>query len=223
MRALSACALALAAAPAARAADWDKPGYTLTFQDEFDGDALDTSQWERRFKWGEGAINGELEAYTDDQFAFSAGILSIVGEQKSASYAGMTMDYASGLIASVHHQTYGYFESRMKMPKGQGLWPAFWLLGENGTEGVNEIDIHEFLGHDVDTVYMTVHWGESYAVGHESDGVSFDGPDFTADFHTFAIDWEPDALRWYIDGVQRHSHTGAGIPAVEMYIIANLA
>ncbi len=216
-----ACA-AICPAPA-RAAAWDKPGYTLTFQDEFDGSTLDTGKWGRRFKWGQAVINNELQAYTDDQFAVASGILNIVGEEKSATYAGMTMNYASGLIASVHHQTYGYFEARMKFPKGQGLWPAFWLLGENGTQGVNEIDILEFLGHDVDTVYMTLHWGESYSVGHESDSTEYSGPDFSADFHTYAVDWQPDSIVWYIDGTERHSHSGLGVPSVEMYMIANLA
>ncbi len=222
--ALSAALAVAALAPGpAHAAEWDKPGYTLTFQDEFDGTTLDTSKWQRRFKWGEAVINSELQAYTDDQFEVASGILNIVGEEKTASYAGMTMNYASGLLSSVHHQIYGYFEARMKFPKGQGLWPAFWLLGENGTTGVNEIDIHEFLGHDVDTMYMTVHWGESYGAGHESDSQEFSGPDFTADFHTFAVDWEPDSIIWYVDGVERHSHTGVGVPSVEMYMIANLA
>src|SRR5262249_37448387 len=146
-------------APSARAAPWDKPGYALTFQDECDGGALDLTKWQRRYKWGEAVINGELEAYIDDAFTEQNGILSIVGKHAQGQYAGQTLDYSSGVICSVHEQTYGYFEARLKMPKGQGLWPAFWLLGAAGTQGVNEIDIHELLGNDPTTVYMTVHWG----------------------------------------------------------------
>ena len=112
-------------APAVHAAPWDKPGYTLTFHDEFDGTTLDTSQWKRRYKWGEAVINGELQAYVDDAFSLQNGILSIVGKKQSGQYAGQTMSYTSGVICSVHEQTYGYFEARLKMPKGKGPWPAF--------------------------------------------------------------------------------------------------
>src|SRR5262249_88644 len=119
-------------------------------------------------------------------------------------------------------QTYGYFEARVKVPKGQGYWPAFWLLGAVGTQGVNEIDILEILGNDPTTVYTTIHWGPSYDVGHQSDGKAFTGPDFSADYHVFGLQWDPDKVVWTIDGVERHSHTGDGIPTVNMYIILNL-
>jgi beta-glucanase (GH16 family) len=201
----------------------DKPGYALTFDDEFDGTSLDLTKWQRRYKWGEAVINGELEAYVDDAFSAQNGILDIVGTHQQGQYAGQTLDYTSGVICSVHEQRYGYFEARLKMPKGQGLWPAFWLLGANGTAGVNEIDIHELLGQDPTTVYMTVHWGQSYSVGHMSDGSQFTGPDFSADFHTFGLEWDPDKIVWTIDGVERKRHTGDGVPQVDMYVILNLA
>ncbi len=201
----------------------EKPGYSLTFQDEFGGAAVDSTRWQKRYKWGEAQINGELQAYVDDAFQFDGAILGIVGTHSPGQYAGLSFDYRSGLIASVFHQRYGWFEIRCKMPLGQGLWPAFWLLGETGTQGVNEIDIHEYLGDDPTTVYMGVHWGQSYSVGHQSAGTSYVGADFSADFHTFAVDWEADHVIWYVDGVERFRHTGDGVPQVEMYIIANLA
>jgi beta-glucanase (GH16 family) len=150
-------------------------------------------------------------------------MLHIVGEKSPGQYAGTSFDYRSGLLASVFHQKFGWFEVRCRMPAGKGLWPAFWLLGENGTTGVNEIDIHEFLGDGLDTVYQTVHWGTSYSVGHQSDGESYVGPDFSADYHTFAVDWDAERVIWYIDDIERFRHTGTGVPQVEMYIIANLA
>jgi MYXO-CTERM domain-containing protein len=201
---------------------WDKPGWTITFHDEFDGPSLDASAWGKRYKWGEAVINGELEAYVDDAFAFQDGALRIVATQAQGTYAGQTMSYRSGLIASVHEQTYGYFEMRCRMPKGKGYWPAFWLLASNAP-GVNEIDIHEFLGDNVNTIYTTVHWGPSYTTGHMSDGKAFTGPDFTADFHTFGVEWDPAFIAWNVDGQEVHRHTGDGIPTVNMYIIANLA
>jgi beta-glucanase (GH16 family) len=207
----------------ANAAPWDKPGWTLTFQDEFDGTSLDLSKWGRRYKWGEAVINGELQAYVDDAFTTQNGFLEIAGTQRQAQYAGQTLDYASGVICSVHEQQYGYFEASLKMPSGQGFWPAFWLLGGQGSTGVNEIDIQEFLGHQPNTVYMTLHWGPSYTTGHESDGTNYVGPDFTAGYHTFGLQWDPDAVVWFIDGTERFRHTGAGIPQTNMYIILNLA
>jgi MYXO-CTERM domain-containing protein len=207
----------------AHAAAWDKPGWRLTFQDEFDGSQVDTTKWVKRYKWGEAQINGELQAYVDDAFQLQNGVLAIVGDKRTASYAGQTFQYASGVLCSVLEQTYGYFEARLKVPAGQGMWPAFWLLGKNGTTGVNEIDIHEILGHQPSTVYMTVHWGTDYGAGHQSDGSSWVGPDFSADFHTFGLEWNPDAIIWTIDGVEHKRHTGSGVPQVDMYIILNLA
>ncbi|MBI5533271.1 MAG: glycoside hydrolase family 16 protein [Deltaproteobacteria bacterium] len=194
-----------------------------TFADEFDGSSIDPARWGKRYKWGEAVINNELQAYVDDAFELANGMLHIVGKHESGDYAGQTLDYRSGVISSVHHQKYGYFEASMKMPGGKGLWPAFWLLGENGTTGVNEIDIHEFLGHQPTIVHMTVHWGDSYQVNHQSDGDSFDGPDFTAGFHTFGLEWDAGKVVWYVDDVERFRHEGVGVPQVEMYLIANLA
>lgn len=208
---------------AAHSAAGDIPGWKLTFQDEFDGATVDATKWGNRYKWGEAQINSELQAYVDDAFQLQDGILTIVGDKRSATYAGQTFQYASGVIASVHEQTYGYFEARLKVPAGQGMWPAFWLLGAVGTPGVNEIDIHEILGHQPSTVHMTVHWGTDYAAGHMSDGSDWVGPDFSTDFHVFGLEWRPDAIIWTIDGVERKRHTGAGIPQVPMYVILNLA
>jgi beta-glucanase (GH16 family) len=200
-----------------------KPGWELTFDDEFTGANVDATKWQKRYKWGEAQINGELQAYVDDAYQLDGSVLHIVGQHSTGQYAGQTFEYRSGLIASIFHQKYGWFETRCRMPLGQGLWPAFWLLGENGTTGVNEIDIHEYLGSVPNTVYMTVHWGTSYTTGHQSDSQSYSGPDFSADYHTFALDWDADRVIWYVDGIERFRHTGAGVPQVEMYVIANLA
>jgi MYXO-CTERM domain-containing protein len=207
----------------AYAAPWDKPGWELTFQDEFDGTAVDLGRWKPRYKWGEAIINSELQAYVDDAFVVQDGILSIVAKHESGQYAGQTLEYRSGVICSLHEQTYGYFEARVKVPKGQGYWPAFWLLGAVGTPNVNEIDILELLGHQTNTAYMTVHWGESYGAGHESDGSSFVGPDFSEGFHVFAVEWDESAIRWSIDGLERFTHSGDGVADVPMYLILNLA
>ena len=202
---------------------WDKPGWQLTFQDEFEGAEVDAGKWLKRYKWGQAQVNGELQAYVDDAFRVQDGVLSIVGDRRAASYAGQTFDYASGLLSSVHEQTYGYFEARLKIPSGQGTWPAFWLLGKVGSPGVNEIDIHEILGNQPNKVYMSLHWGTDYGAGHHGDGANWVGPDFSADFHVFGLEWNPDSIVWTIDGVEHHRHTGDGVPQVAMYVILNLA
>ena len=211
------------AASSAHAAPWDKPGYALTFQDEFDGTSLDTGKWVRRYKWGEAVINNELQAYVDSAFALNNGTLSIVGKKQSGQYAGQSMSYTSGVICSVHEQTYGYFEARLKMPKGKGIWPAFWLLGAVGTTGVNEIDIQEFLGHQPNKIYMTLHWGTDYGSGHQSDESEYTGPDFSADFHTYRLEWTASKITCTIGRTERKSYSGPGVPQVPMYVILNLA
>lgn len=219
---LAAAALGLTCGLEARAQS-TKPGYELTFNDEFTGSGIDRSRWQLRYKWGEAPVNGELQAYVDDAFSFDGEVAHILGQDSPGDYANQTFAYRSGLLASVFHQRFGWFEIRCQMPRGQGFWPAFWLLGENGTSGVNEIDIHEYLGDEPSTMHMTLHWGTDYGTGHKSDGTSYIGADFSAAYHTFAVDWDAARVIWYVDGVERFRHTGEGVPQVEMYVIANLA
>ena len=132
------------------------------------------------------------------------------------------MPYTSGMISSYGKfaQQFGWFEIRARFPKGKGMWPAFWLLPPT-KDWPPEIDVLEILGHETDKVYMTNHWKNSTGK-HEGKGESFKGPDFSAAYHTFAIDWEPDAIIWYVDGVERYKTT-ENIPAEPMYLLANLA
>lgn len=201
----------------------EKPGWELTFADEFTGSEIDATKWQKRYKWGEAQVNGELQAYVNDAFQLDGNVLHVVAQNSPGQYAGQTFAYRSGLLASVFHQKFGWFEIRCRMPAGTGLWPAFWMLGENGTVGVNEIDVHEFLGSVLDTVHLSIHWGTSYTTGHESDGQTYVGPEFSADYHTFAVDWDPDRVIWYVDDIERFRRTAPGVPQVEMYMIANLA
>ena len=91
----------LLARSSAQAAPWDKAGWQLTFQDEFDGAQVDATKWVKRYKWGEAPINGELQSYVDDAFQVQNGMLTIVGDQRTATYAGQTFQYASGVLCSV--------------------------------------------------------------------------------------------------------------------------
>jgi beta-glucanase (GH16 family) len=190
----------------------------LVFNDEFEETALDINKWLTMFPWGRsGANSSELQYYAEDAFELINGIHRIRAEKRSmAGY-----DYTSGIITSygTFHLKYGYVEIRAKMPKGQGLWPAFWLLPVDQS-WPPEIDVFEVLGHEPNTVYMTNHWGSE--AEHLSAQSIYNGPDFSQDFHTFGIRWEPNEIIWYIDGLERF-RSNQGVPAEPMYLLANLA
>ena len=193
-------------------------GWQLVFDDEFNGDSLDTGLWRTAFPWGRDRRHlGELQRYIPDAFALDQGILRIVAEPTSRQ----GYDYTSGLISSypAFAQEYGYFEIRAKLPRGQGLWPAFWLLPVDGS-WPPEIDVFEALGQETTTVSMTTHWLEDGV--HQERRSSFTGPDFADDYHTFAVEWSRNKQVWYVDGVKRfdvHDQSPSG----PMYLLANLA
>ena len=123
--------------------------------------------------------------------------------------------------------THGYVEMRAKLPAGRGLWPAFWLLTTHYVEDVPEIDVMEFLGQDVDTLYHTYHYFDiednwrkistpSYTVTAEN---------WTLDFHTFGMAWSPTEIIYYVNGVETRRITDEDylITGQAMYLIANLA
>jgi beta-glucanase (GH16 family) len=129
-------------------------------------------------------------------------------------------------------QTYGRFEARMKMPRGKGIWPAFWMLGAdintgNPWPGSGEIDVMEFLGHQTNTVYGTIH-GPGYS-GAGGKSHAYNGPNFADGFHNFAVDWRPGEIVWSVDGnvYARNTPTDLnGNPWVfnkPFFIIINLA
>jgi len=147
------------------------------------------------------------------------------------------VNYLSGIITSYESfkMTHGYVEARAKLPAGQGLWPAFWMLPTHYVEAVPEIDVMEFLGQDVDRIYNTYHFFDVPAGWQLRSTPSFPvyATDWTQDFHTFGMAWSPKKIVWYVDGVETHSitdetvHAASGakfkIASQAMYLIANLA
>jgi beta-glucanase (GH16 family) len=114
-------------------------------------------------------------------------------------------------------QAYGRFEARIRIPRGQGMWPAFWLLGADldsvGWPGSGEIDVMENVGREPAVVHGTVH-GPGYS---GSDGITAadtlrGGAAYADAFHVFAIEWQPEEIRWYVDGRQYHRVTPADLP-----------
>jgi beta-glucanase (GH16 family) len=199
-----------------------KPGWKLTFHDEFDGASLDLTKWNPQDPWGR-VRNNELQAYVKDAFAVRDGTLRIVGEKRAAEYGGAMRQYTSGMTTTYGKfaQKYGWFEIRCRVPKGNGLWPAFWMLPE--TLGwPPEIDIMENLGQEPSVVHFTNHFtGPDGKHGSKGSG-KLATPDLSADFHTYAVEWTAEAIVWYFDGVEKFRST-EGVPQQAMYLLVNLA
>ncbi len=211
--------------------------WQLIFSDDFNGTALNTQKWQTCYWWDKGGCtiitNNELEWYQPDNISLKNGVLHLQAQQQPIEASnGNRYEYTSGMITSGRATsntsrpakftfTYGYAEIRAKVPKGKGLWPAFWLLPAS-QDSLPEIDVMEIIGDEPHVVNLRFHYR---ATSDEGDvGGSWTGPDFTADWHTFAIEWRPDALIWYVDGVERWRYADkAHIPAVPMYLLANLA
>ncbi len=195
-------------------------GWRITWQDEFEGDTLDRTLW--NVADGHWSHNGEMQYYAPDEVYLEDGCLRLRSQQRN--YQGLY--FTSGHVTTKHYQRYGRVEIHARLPGTQGTWPAHWLLPITG-DWPPEIDIVEHLGHEPNTVHMSVHWGplpeglSPWECGQTRTG-SFSGPDFTADFHTFSLEWYPDSLRWLVDDVLRFK-TVEGIPHEPMYLILNTA
>ncbi len=215
-----------------------QPGpWALTFRDEFDGQSLDTGRWTSCYPWYDptqgctNAGNQELQWYLPQEVSVADGILSLTAEENTyTGLDGQTYTYTSGMIASGsrlpvttgYSFQYGYVEAAMKVPAGKGLWPAFWLAPADGS-WPPEVDIAEHVGGGNPTkISMVVHFAVQY--GHLSDITEYVGPNFATDWHVFGLDWQPDSLTWYIDGVPRKQYTNIqNIPHQPMYLVFTLA
>lgn len=195
-----------------------KPGWVLTFHDEFNGKALDTKKWWDCYWHGRTHGDQELEYYAPDSYEVKSGMLRLRADRREMG----GKPYTSGMIEShdKFSQKYGWFEIRTRVPRGKGYWPAFWLLPAT-KKWPPEIDVLEILDHEPNKVYMTNHWIDD-AGKHEANGGSWVGPDFSDDFHVYAVEWKPGEIIWYVDGVERF-RSSKGVPDEPMYIVANLA
>jgi beta-glucanase (GH16 family) len=185
----------------------------LLWSDEFDGPrgaAPDSSKWTCE-TGGHGWGNDELETYTnrvENACLDGQGNLVITAIKETfIGQDGIKRDYTSARLVTKGKfaQAYGRFEARIKLPFGQGVWPAFWLLGDNidqvGWADCGEIDILENIGGKPAIIYGSLH-GPGYSGANSLTGnyTLPNGQRFSDDFHTFAIEWEPDEIRFYMDG-----------------------
>jgi hypothetical protein len=172
----------------------------LVWSDEFSGESLNTGWWNYEQGNNNGWGNNELEVYTNkpENVHLDSGYLHITALEPSDG------SYTSGRITTQGKKdfTYGKIMIRARLPVGQGIWPALWMLGSN-ISTVNwprcgEIDIMEYLGHQPEKVYGTLHWDEN---GHKYTGgnTSLINTTFHNDFHVFTLIWTPGYFKWLVD------------------------
>ena len=191
--------------------DAGSASWTLTWSDEFEGPAgelPDPANW--AFDIGTDWGNAQLEYDTDRPENVSLdgdGNLAITARRES--YRGSS--YTSGRIKTqgLFEQTFGRFEARIMLPAGQGIWPAFWMLGNDidavGWPECGEIDIMEYRGQEPGIVLGTIH-GPGYSASAGVSGrYALQGARFDTDFHVFAIEWTVDGIDWFVDGDHYHS------------------
>lgn len=184
--------------------------WKLVFYDEFDGETLDLTKWEpitgvprdktfiKQKAWHSPenikVENGNLMVISKKENNSNMPVDSWVTGEHTVTYEDF--DYSTGEIVSKYKFGYGKYEARVKIPKGKGFWPAFWLFGDKPV--YNEIDVFEFWKNNTNSHNMTVHYdygeGTSYCHTHYS------GVDFSESFHVFTLIWEEDKIEWYVDG-----------------------
>ena len=200
--------------------------WKIVWSDEFDYAGLpDPSKW----GYEAGFIrNNELQYYTDtrpENAVVKDGTLLLIGKEEQYESASYTS--ASITTDRKHSWTYGKIDARMKLPKGQGIWPAFWMLGQNihevGWPACGEIDIMEHINNE-DILYGTLHWHNQK---HVSDGSKTNCE--VSKYHNYTIEWDKEAVKWFLDGVQYHevnvkdSINSTAELHKPFYIILNLA
>jgi beta-glucanase (GH16 family) len=226
-----------AGAPAQNAgASW-----VLTWSDEFDGadgSAPDPKKWTAE-SGGGGWGNRELEYYTARQANTRVEKGNLVIEARQENFTGpdgVSREYTSARLKTEKFfaQKYGKFEARIRIPKGQGMWPAFWMLGDDfpavGWPACGEIDIMENIGPEPGKVHGTIH-GPGYS-GDDSLGAPYALPsgNFADDYHVFGVEWEPKEIRFYVDGHLYETREPADLPGGTrwafdhpFYLILNVA
>jgi beta-glucanase (GH16 family) len=210
----------------------------LVWADEFNTDgALDSSKWTYDIGTGQnGWGNNELQYYSDrpENVQVKDGMLHITALKES--YMGSTYSSAKLLTKGIYQSTYGRYEARIKLPWGAGMWPAFWLLGDDANGAVSwpqigEIDIMEGRGQEPTITHGSIH-GPGYSAGDAiTKSYELKNDRFDTDFHIFGIEWGENYINFYVDDVLYNQITPADLPEGskwvfndnQFYIILNLA
>lgn len=185
----------------------NKDGYHVAFSDEFTGGLLDLTKWNLECD-GSGGGNNELQYYLPfpANHFLSNGNLTI--RLLKGGFLGQQYTSAKLTTKGNFNFTYGWIEARIKVPQGQGLWPAFWTLPKDNLYGQwptsGEIDVMEILGGEPGKLYGTAHFGPAWPNQKQLGQLktATPGTDYSQDFHVYAVDWQPDHMDWYLDGVK---------------------
>lgn len=205
-----------------------RTGWTLVWSDEFsqpDGSSPDPSKWV--FDTGAGIWgNSELENYTSR--TNNARIVggNLVIEARQESYQGSSYTSARIKTQTKIWWRYGRIEARIKIPRGQGIWPAFWVMGTNitsvGWPTCGEVDIMENIGKEPTLVHGSAHGpGYSGASGITGPCGLFGGGAYADDFHIYALEWTTNKLAWFVDGLQYFSVTPSSLPSSSAWVFTN--
>ena len=178
-------------------------GMTLVWQDEFGGTTLDETSWTSETGnngWG----NNELQNYTSrpENAYLSDGKLII--EARQESFGGSNYTSARLITAGKREFAFGRVDVRAKLPEGQGIWPAIWMLGADifteGWPSCGEIDIMELVGHEANKIHGTAHWGPQGSPSiNRGNAFTLSGENYSKEFHVFSVIWENNKIRWYVD------------------------
>jgi len=220
----------------------DLPGWSLVWSEEFDGAAgspVDAAVWQPEVG-GHGWGNDELQCYTDsvDNAALDgAGNLAIVARHvephlRDRRFEGCPYSSARVITKDRFAFTYGLVQARIRLPGGRGVWPAFWMLGQNiddvGWPQCGEIDVMENFGKRPTVVHGTIH-GPGYS-GTAGVTTPYDaGVRLADEFHLYAVVWEPDRIRWYLDDELYGTVTPDDLPGKpwvfdhEFFLLLNVA
>ncbi len=189
-------------------------GYTLVWSDEFDGASINTDNW--GFQLGDGTEfgipgwgNQELQIYTDSAENAAVGmdgddsVLMITArEDGEGGYTSARLNSSNKVSAR-----YGKIVGRMKLPETQGMWPAFWMLGDTNQviwPGIGEIDIMELIGSRPNETFHTIHYVNGNQAYNFNSRTYTNSADFSAGYNEFMVDWTPEFITWYVNGVQAH-------------------
>jgi beta-glucanase (GH16 family) len=216
--------------------------WILTWNDEFDaadGSGPDSSKWEYAVG-GSGWGNKEFEYYTSrpQNAHIEDGKLVITALRENyTGLDGVTRQHTSARLITLgkFSQAYGRFEARIKIPRGQGMWPAFWMLGQDqaqiGWPRCGEIDIMENIGKEPSTIHGTLHGPAEAHGGHEvGSPYTLRQGAFADDYHVYGVEWEPKLIRFYVDNSLYETRTPADFASEsdwvfdhDFYLLLNLA
>ncbi|MEZ6190597.1 MAG: family 16 glycosylhydrolase [Phycisphaerales bacterium] len=198
----------------------DIPGWTLVWNDEFDGDKVDTDKWENLTR--KQNHNNEIQYYLPEQALVADGMLIITTTNEPYD----ERDYRSSRLFSWHTQTYGRVEVRAKIPTTKGIWPAIWLVprGVKWPTG-GEIDIMEHKGSNPHMVSSAYHFANDQGQHtYQNHRYQPDPPvAFPDGFHLYAVEWDPGQIRFFVDGEEHMTVVGGYVSDTPMAVVLNTA